>query len=376
MHFVIVGTPGDRRVGLFQAALAARGHPPADVVPYRDLLLGKAYLRDVVSPGSVVRIESPGRDFEVEKLILAAGADAEGLEGYARLARPAIEALEFRKGKLTCSRQWYLGLCSTLMQVEAQLSDCPPHLCMNNIPDIRLMFDKRACHNRLLRDGIPVPRSLDPIESYDDLLAAMKAAGCYRVFVKLAHGSSASGVVAYQWSGERHQATTTVEMAGDILYNSRHIRTYRDQATIARLIDALCHHRVHVEQWLPKAAVGNKVFDLRVVVIAGQVRHTVVRLSDSPMTNLHLLNQRAGLDRIMDRIGADGWAAVRTTCEGAMGCFPASLHAGLDVLITSDYQRHALLEVNAFGDLLPEVLDRGQDTYGAEIEAMLERWHA
>ncbi len=381
MHFVVVGTPGDRRVDLFQAALAAGDHPPADLVSYRDLLLGKADLRDVVRPGSVVRIESPGRDFVVEKLLLAAGADAEGLDGYARLGCPAIEALEFERGRMTYSRQWYLGLRSILARVEAQLSDCPAHLRMNHIPDILLMFDKCACHSWLHEHAVPVPRSLDPIESYEALLAAMRSAGCCRVFVKLAHGSSASGVVAYQWSGDRHQATTTVEMVSHqgqpILYNSRRIQTYRDQATIARLIDALCQHRIHVEQWLPKAAIENKVFDLRVVVIAGGARHTVVRLSDSPMTNLHLLNQRAGIDLIFERLGPKNWAAIQAACERVMTeCFPSSLYAGLDVLVTSDYQRHAVLEVNAFGDLLPDVLDRGQDTYAAEIKAVLDRCHA
>ncbi len=36
-------------------------------------------------------------------------------------------------------------------------------------------------------------------------------------------------------------------------------------------------------------------------------------------------------------------------------------------------KRTAVLEVNAFGDLLPRVEVAGQDTYTAEVAAVLER---
>ena len=52
-------------------------------------------------------------------------------------------------------------------------------------------------------------------------------------------------------------------------------------------------------------------------------------------------------------------------------CFPGSLHGGLDLLIAPDFRRHALLEVNAFGDLLPDLLWEGEDTYTAQVRAAL-----
>src|SRR5205823_5247277 len=113
----------------------------------------------------------------------------------------------------------------------------------NSPADIAVMFDKRRCHERLRRNGIPVPRSPGPVRSYDELLERMGQARCPRVFVKPAHGSSASGVVAYEVGGHRRQATTTVEMVrqdGEVqLYNSRRIRVYREPGEIAALIDAV-----------------------------------------------------------------------------------------------------------------------------------------
>jgi hypothetical protein len=201
----------------------------------------------------------------------------------------------------------------------------------------------------------------------------------------LAHGSSASGVVAYQIAGEREQAMTTVEMVppgtrrsgweGVRLFNNRRVRIYRDRREIEALIDALCRHRVQVEQWVPKAGLGGRTLDLRVVVIGGAARHVVVRLSRHAMTNLHLsggrTSGRAPLEALDGRLAPEAWVAARRTCERAMALFPKSLYAGIDLLIASDFRRHAIAEINAFGDLLFNVWHEGQDTFAAEIGTAL-----
>jgi hypothetical protein len=210
--------------------------------------------------------------------------------------------------------------------------------------------------------------------SFEELHERMRATGCRRVFVKLAHGSSASGVVAYETSGARQQALTTVEVVrrhGELrLYNSRRIRRYHQLADVADLIDALAREGVRVEEWVPKAGLDGFVFDLRVVVIAGRARHVVVRMSCGPMTNLHLLNRRGDLSAVLARMGPEAWRAARRTCEKAAGLFPDSLHLGVDLLIAPGFRRHAVLEGNAFGDLLPGVLSGGVDTYEAEIRCL------
>jgi hypothetical protein len=43
---------------------------------------------------------------------------------------------------------------------------------------------------------------------------------------------------------------------------------------------------------------------------------------------------------------------------------------GVDLLVSPDWRAHAVLEANAFGDLLPGVLcDGGLSTYEAEVRA-------
>jgi len=371
--FVIIGNAGNRRIDLFQQALAGRGLPLAQLVTYRDLIAGRVTLPEVVTPGSILRIESPGKDSEVERDLLIAGANVPDDPAFARISGAEVQRLLLEKGRMLYPRQWYLGYCQVLAAIERQRALCPPHTLMNHPADIAVMFDKRVCHRRMRAAQIAVPRSLGPVRSYDELIATMGRERCPRVFVKLAHGSSASGVVALQVSERQQLATTTVELVqagGELqLYNSRRLRTYRDTREIARLIDGLCHHCVHVEQWLPKAGIDERTCDLRVVVIAGRIRHVVVRLSRGPMTNLHLLNARGSFEAVLARMGLEAWASACQTCLHAMACFPQSLYAGIDLLISPGYQRHAVLEINAFGDLLPGVLLEGEDTYSAEIAA-------
>jgi hypothetical protein len=44
------------------------------------------------------------------------------------------------------------------------------------------------------------------------------------------------------------------------------------------------------------------------------------------------------------------------------------------VLISPRGAHLAVLEANAFGDLLPGISHGGVDTYGAELDAALQRW--
>jgi glutathione synthase/RimK-type ligase-like ATP-grasp enzyme len=356
---LLIGVPGRRRTQLFQDALSRAGKPAAKVVCFIDLLRERTILTDLISAETVVRVDSPGKDFETDRALLHAGGHA--------------DRLEFERGRILYPRQWYLGLCKALRIIESQLPDC---YLMNSLSDIAVMFDKPRCQAILRNHGIPVARGLGEIESFDDLRQRMTETGCARVFIKLAHGSSASGIMAYQTNGAKHRATTTVEVekhGNELrLYNSRRIRVYQDVSDIRQLVDELCRHRVYVEPWLPKAGIDGRTFDLRIVVIAGRAMHSVVRLGRHPMTNLNLLGGRGNLEEVLQRIGSVGWAKIQRTCEQVMtGCFPKSLYAGIDLRISPDYQHHQVLEVNAFGDLLPNELCDGRDTYETEIIAML-----
>jgi hypothetical protein len=374
-RFVVLGNPAGRRVRLFAAALEALGLPPPTLVSYRDLLAGRDALTPHLAPGCVVRIDSPDEDFELEREILAQGAEEAAAEGAPALEQAQSLALPFERGRIRFLRQWYLGLRRVLRRLAAEIAAATPRPVLMSCPqDIEIMFDKPACHALFSRAGLPVPRALGPVSSFDELRERMRTVRLRRVFVKPSHGASGCGVVALETDRGRWQAHSAVELlrqGGELrLYNSVRVRRTTALRDIAAMIDALCKDGVHVEQWVPKAVLGQDVFDLRVLLVAGVPRHSVLRMGRTPVTNLHLRNRRGDVALLCERMDPAAWSALLASCTAAATLFPRSLHAGLDVLVEPGLRRHRLLEINAFGDLLPRLLHEGVDTYTAELLAL------
>ena len=349
----VIGTAHDRRIELLQAARKRHNLAPAQLLSYADLLHGRA----VSMPrGAVVRIESPGKDENLYRQLVAYGS------GTTPNAWPS------ETGRYYGGAAWYAGFKRLLEELEQQGQQQEWRL-LNPPADILLMFNKQACHGYLAQAGIRVPHSIPGVSSYVSLISALQAARVQRVFIKPAYGSSGAGIIAYARQGSREQAISTLEIDAGVLYVTRRMRTYTDQRSIETIIDHVCADGAHIEVWVPKAGQGNHCFDVRVVVIAGQAQHIVVRKSRSPITNLHLLNPRGEVEWAQNIVGPAAWAAGLASCEQVMACFPRSLYAGID-LAWSPWGDHAILEVNAFGDLLPGIFNaQGDDTYGAEWRA-------
>ncbi|MEU8509297.1 STM4014 family protein [Streptomyces brevispora] len=361
-RLAVVGNPGNRRVALFQDAVRAAGLPPARTVSWLDVLRGGA----VFLPGETVRIDSPGEDAGVERLLRGVD-DPTRVEGSAR---------------------WYARFTSAVREVARAAAEAGAVL-LDDPGDIAVLFDKRLCHGVLDAAAVPVPPSptsgptAPPVRGWADVRGLMADHRMPRVFVKPAHGSSASGVLAVETAGPgRVRATTSVERdpAGR-LYNSLRVRRLTTEREVAAIIDALAPDGLHIERWLPKASQRGRVADLRVVVVDGRATHAVVRTSHSPMTNLHLGGARGDLDEVRAAVEAAGgsWSAALAVCERAGAAFPDTLCVGVDLLPAIGWRRFAVGEVNAFGDLLPRLTGlpgsgaEGLDTHAAQVAAVLNR---
>ncbi|WP_188963137.1 STM4014 family protein [Deinococcus aquiradiocola] len=352
---LLVAPPGGRRALAFQATLAQLGWPPARTVPYLDLMEGRARLPDLVRPGSVVRFDSPGEDLATEQALIRLGGGPD-----VRLA----------DGEIAPTDAWHRGYSALMRSLAADLLAAPPHERMQDPEHVLRMFDKPATHAALSAAGVPVPDALPSVRSLDELVARADARGWGRVFVKLAHGSSASGTVALAWSARGVQAHTTVRQEGAHLYNSRRLQRVSGWPQVRALIDALAVYGVHVERWWPKASFAGHPMDLRAVVIGGHANHALVRLGKGPITNLHLGNERGDVSALRRDAGEERWAAVTDAATSALRAFPGALYGGVDVLLTPGYRTVKVLEVNAFGDYHRGVLHRGRDTYTAELAAL------
>ena len=353
---VVVCVPGNRRRTLFAEAARDSGWPEPAVLPWHELADPATSLS--LSPGALVRVDSPGEDVTTARLLRGWVEDPDPyrVEGTADQHRGFVRAL----GRLS-------SLVSTTPGA---------HLVQDPV-DLVDMCDKRSGHARLASAGVPVADALPgPITGYASLRERMAEHRAHRVFVKPAHGSSASGVVALATGGAgRVKAVTSADLTWSrdgsaALYNSLRLRTYTTEAEVAAVVDALAPDGLHVERWLPKAGFGGRVVDLRVLVVAGRATHVVARSSRSSLTNLHLGNARGDVDALRETMGPRAWREAMATAEAAAGVFGSTLHVGVDLLLSPGWHRFTICEVNAFGDLLPRVLHEGRGTHAEQLHAL------
>jgi hypothetical protein len=373
VRLILVGIPQSRRSTLLIEAAARWPALTVIEVAWIDLLSGRIDLRSLVRCDDVIRIDSPGRDFETEVALLRLGLqhDPGNVEMPTQIQ---LDELRMERGRLLWPAAWYAGFCTALRSLAAQLSQCPRHWLTSEVEAICTAFDKSATNRLLAARGIASPPAIGRTAGFDELVDHCRSLKWNQVFIKIAHGSSGAGAVALRIGPNRMQAWTTTEVVADRtatrLYNTRAIRAISSLGDIREVVNHLCRHSAHAERWIPKAGIDGKAFDLRVVTVRGEPIHIVARLSSSPMTNLHLLNRRGDIDRVRDRCGVASWNSMLESCRRSASEFAGCECVGIDVMFEPTFRRHVVLEVNAFGDLLPGVTVNGMDTYATQLEAL------
>lgn len=364
MQFWILGNPENRRVTLFTAAVRKAGFAAPLVIPYTSFIADPVFPPHSKSERVCLRIESPGENAEVREALIYRGMN---------IAGPVHEIHELVNdiGRIGFAKAWYAGFVQVLNQARTCLAQ-PGISCMNHPDDIAVLFDKVKCHERM--HNVPVPALLPAVNTYEELREAMRTAGMNRVFVKPVHGSSASGVVALRVQNNNVAAISSAEFVRPgCVYNRLRMQVYRDEKTVAALLDTILGGYAVAEQWIPKASISGRSFDFRVLVIAGKATHLVVRTSKSVITNLHLGNRRGNIPQVIAHIGTNVFEKIKSTAEQAAAAFPQSLYIAVDVLLANDKRTVCVIETNAFGDLLPGIEHEGRSTYEAEIAAQTKK---
>lgn len=378
--FIVIGNPENRRVTLFQASLGRRKQPPAEVISWIDLVReggAEDALRALDErrgrEPALVRIDSFGESFDVERGMLLRGfEDARALGAWA--APPEeVRATAYDHGRIFAPRQQHCGFLRVLAELEQALAARPWLRVLNAPRSIERLFDKRACAATFAEIGVPIPQPLGDVSRPDELRARMVETATTRAFVKLSCGSSASCLALYDYDPSRPDEAwlfTSMEIDGEVLYNSLKPRRYREPDAIDHLLRFLFREGSHVEACVPKARSGAKFFDTRMLAIAGEVAFTVVRKSQHPVTNLHLGGTRGTLEELEALIAPEVLAAAHESCRKVFAAHDC-LHIGIDVMFTADRKEHRILEANAFGDLLPNLERDGLDVWEWQIEKAL-----
>ena len=353
---VLLACLDDRRATSFRRAARARGLALAGALDHRVLLDEPERLLAIPEGPAWVRVDALGGGAEVTRRLLRLGGGPARAPEHGELLAPAAR------------HRGFLRYLQTLERLTESRGDwrwlTPPET-------LATLFDKDATASRLAAAGIPTTDAIAVAEpSSEGLFEAMRSAAAERAFVKLRWGSSASGLAVVSQRRGRRTVWTTMEWSGGRWFNSLRVQRLDREAEQRRCLDWLLAEGARTERAEPKVRLDRRHCDLRVVVVAGRGRLAVARCSTHPITNLHLGGQRADAGRLRALVGEERWAEALAACERAateLGAFMV----GVDVLFRARDHAPRVIEVNAFGDLLPGLRVGGLDSYEWQVEALL-----
>ena len=133
LRFAVVGNPENRRTTMFADAVRAAGHAAPRLIAWRDVLHGHYGF----TPGEFVRIDSPGENAEVDRLL-------RGTDDPARVEGTAL---------------WHRRFTAAVREVTGAAHRAGA-VTSADAEDVAALFDKRRCHARLAAAGVPVPPAL------------------------------------------------------------------------------------------------------------------------------------------------------------------------------------------------------------------------
>jgi hypothetical protein len=366
MQVVILGNPENRRVTHFQEALKKEGWPEADVCSWTDFLNNPSCLDGRPDVPTFLRIDSCGENQQVEQQLLESGfPQTEGLS--CRSISPSeLRTLGPAHGRLLCPRQVHLGFEQALQEL-GQICRRKAHWKWSAQPDsIATCFNKAASATLFRSLGIGVPEQLEPPENFEALIEGMRSRQWTSAFVKLSCGSSASGLGVFSTAQGGPRLHTTVEAIGYDFFNTLKVRTVTKGQDIQNILEFILGEGAVVERAVPKARLKKAYFDLRVLCIAGEPRFFVVRQNTHPITNLHLGGWRGDFDALRALVADEHFENMLNSCRLAARAL-GMLHVGLDVLFEPGFERHRIIEANAFGDLLPRLEVQGRDVWQWQV---------
>jgi hypothetical protein len=376
-RYVAIANPQGKRWQAYAAALtefwSARGaSPEVEVVPWAAVVPRDGNLDGLPAfdRPALVRLESPGRDFEVTRQLLAAGGRAIGRKSA------NWSNLVYQKGRIVRPGLLYQGFERVLAGLKNSFVRRPHLIPLSDPLEIVEMFDKNATCQRLSAAGIPCPAILSPLSlatTPEQLFSRIEEACWSTAYVKLNSGSSASAIVVVHLGEDGPWATSAVVRLREGFFSTRRLRYLRG-SDLEGVLTFLIGEGVCVQRGIRMAQIDGQNFDLRVVLIHGIPAFTIYRLSNLPMTNLHLGGRRGDPDRCRAAIPTRAWLDAIDHCVDAGKLYQTAV-VGVDLVFDSAYLHHYLLEVNAFGDFFPGLVNgQGGGVHATEIEATASKY--
>jgi len=233
-----------------------------------------------------------------------------------------------------------------------KLQSVPGARFLNSPDAITQVLDKARCKNALEAAGISTTRSIAGVDSIATLREAMDERRLRGVFIKPRFGSGAAGIIAFRRNLKTNEEIvyTTVGMSEGRLCNTRKQHHVREPQELEAIVNGSLKMGALVEEWIPKASTGGKTYDIRIVWQFGKIEYAVAKLSNGPITNLHLGGHAVNLEEL--HLGSQTLYEMEKLCGSAMSLFPGLRSAGIDMLLEHNTLKPYIIEINGQGDLL------------------------
>ena len=229
-EYFVIGNLENRRIDFFREALKKLKGKPLNEIHYLDILRDN-FDWSKIPDNAIIRLESPGENFEVEKHLISKGSDQE------------IQ-IEEDYGRVRHLTEWYAGYKKLLKEIELQTKD--KQVRWFNSPEaVITMFDKKLCHQAFEKHQVSSTSLTGSLENYCQLRELMAREKKHSVFIKPTNGSSASGIIALKTAGTRVSAYSSLSQKNGKLYNSLRISNYTNETTVAEIINTMGRRKLY-----------------------------------------------------------------------------------------------------------------------------------
>ncbi|HAG44162.1 MAG TPA: hypothetical protein DCL31_13620 [Clostridium sp.] len=366
--FLLVGDTKGKRINTFVDCLKHMDITDYKIISWKDVIEDSSIIQKDLSDNTIIKIEPPEKDLYIYKSFLKKGI-SKGI-----LNNKDIEKINFEKCPIVAPSQWYEGVREVFLEIESILNHNRNVFSMINIEESLIMMDKERTYNFLSgkEKKFNLPEKLKSYKSYEQFKNDTGDRNL-KCFIKLRHGSGSEGVIAYSNNKRLNEECIYTSLAyskdEDIFFSTYKVNCYKDSEIIKKMIDWVLKNDAHIEAWIPKAKYIDKVYDTRAIVIDNKVEYLLSRLSRTPITNLHLKNERKESKEFMDTKTID---IIENASKGVMNLFENSFMAGIDVVMSKKNKPY-IIDVNPFGDLLHHLIGTDKNIYYKEIKSAIAK---
>lgn len=367
IQFLLIGDLRGRRIKAFTQCLKDLNIYNYKVISWMEILDDISIFQSNLKENTIVKLEPPEKDLEIYRKFLIKGEE-KGI-----ICKEKIMKLDFSKYPIVAPAQWYEGFKVVLQDMKKIVHAVDFNIfLMNDFEDVINMMDKSRTYDLLEKhmknSEFYLPKRLEMPKSYKEL-REIYGNQLMKCFIKLRYGSGSTGILAYSNHPKRGEEKVFTSLnfqksnGEKMFFSNYRVNCFKEREVVEELMNWVLNNGAHMEKWIPKSTYKGYAFDTRAFVLEKKSSYLLSRLSKSPITNLHLKNQRKESNEIFEE---KDLKRVAKASEDVMKIFSNSLYAGIDV-VTSNSYRPYIIDVNPFGDLFHHLLGTKENIYYLEI---------